>query len=411
MLNIIIAGDSKALGIGELSDALGMPNIVSPGNYGVGYTADPTQTTLTGGTGSGAQYVSKLMTSGAYPNTGNLAVFMTSHGSGYTSDSSLPTVAIVGGGAPTTAATYLSTRAGGWASRLEASLISAGYAVQVLNHGRSGSGITDLPPGTNFVSEASFFALQSFGQANSFYLFSTGINDSNSGLALADWSTAATNLITRMVANGVKVCCNLTCKIEAPTPGLTSAQITASNSLLQSYNNFLRNYASANPTKLTIITDEDAICTGHPEYFGGNGVHPTAPGNTAIANDMLPRVKSFISSNFASSAPDPFKSDTATSSNTLVDYKPNMPSPFVVSGLGTFNLPTAVLTVGTPTDLPGGRFVWLRRPAGSGGVYAILGNTTGVDANTPPVHTFTDTTCLNGVHYDYGVYALPSGDF
>ena len=135
-----------------------------------------------------------------------------------------------------------------------------------------------------------------------------------------------------------------------------------------------------------------------------DGGHPDASMHQIMA-------RAFNKSMLTQATADPYQSDNATPVQILADYKPSAPNPLVATGLGTVLLPTAVLTCPAQTDLNGGRLVFLRRLPNSNAAFVIVGMTTGIDANTPPTPTFTDTTVSNGVRYEYTAYALPIGDF
>ena len=136
-----------------------------------------------------------------------------------------------------------------------------------------------------------------------------------------------------------------------------------------------------------------------------DGLHLTLTGAAFLAGIVQTAI------NGLPSTADPYQSDNATPVQVLADYKPSAPNPFAASGLGTVLLPTVLLTCPPQTDLNGGRLVFLRRLPGSNAAFVIVGMTTGIDANTPPTPTFTDTTVSNGVRYEYTAYALPVGDF
>ena len=107
---------------------------------------------------------------------------------------------------------------------------------------------------------------------------------------------------------------------------------------------------------------------------------------------------------------DPYRSDNATPVTILADYKPGAPNPFAGTGLGTFLLPTVVLTWINPANLLGGTIHILRMNAGTSDPFVVVGTVAGTDANTAPAQTYTDTTVLNGHRYTYTAFATPYGD-
>lgn len=232
------------------------------------------------------------------------------------------------------------------------------------------------------------------------YILAGGDNDVSQGRTTAQIEADISAIVSKARAAGAT---------KVYSCAMAYANGTAKGVILSAMDTYIRAGSTGADRPIDYPADSRLATQTNTTYYNTDTLHPTDAGQQAMAQDTV----SVINLDFPapSGTADPYQSNTATAAGTLVDYKPNTPSPFVVSGLGTFNLPTAVLTVGVPTDLPGGRYVWLRRAAGSNASYVILGTTTGVDINTPPINTFTDSTCKNGVHYDYGVYALPSGDF
>jgi len=308
-LYIIGHGDSKAQGIGGTLDRLGLPTVVAPGYNGQAYTAAPTAT-LTGGDGAGGHLTAALLGAGVYPPGGGITLFPDATGTGYINQASPPTLTLSGGGSPTTVATFTVAYAGGYFTQIERQLIAAGYNVKFINIARSGSGIQDLPPGASWVSDAGVELVRRLGAANCLFYFSTGVNDSYSTTPLtpSQWAGYAASILSGYTALGVKVLADRTCDIVATNvPGLTSSQITAANALLTQFNATLDTLQTNNPTTFKIITDEQTLMHGHPEYFGNpttnTGVHPNDAGNLAIANDAVPKLQSYINANFPASAP------------------------------------------------------------------------------------------------------------
>ena len=197
-------------------------------------------------------------------------------------------------------------------------------------------------------------------------------------------------------------------------PGWTNA----SNVLLRQY--------GAELTSLTGVT----VGTGRIydySYNEGNyyfdNIHQQAPGlNTdpstwakggqalaALAG--LGLVTALTNAQGTTPAPtDPYRSDNATPVTILADYKPGAPNPFAGTGLGTFLLPTVVLTWINPANLLGGTIHIMRMNAGTSDPFVVVGTVAGADANTAPAQTYTDTTVLNGHRYTYTAFATPYGD-
>ena len=166
--------------------------------------------------------------------------------------------------------------------------------------------------------------------------------------------------------------------------------------------------SQANPPWSTLVELNSNAAFTNPAnttYYQSDTLHFTAAGDAVIKSLLKPAILALFPQ------PDPYQSDNATPVQILADYKPSAPNPLVATGLGTVLLPTAVLTCPAQTDLNGGRLVFLRRLPNSNAAFVIVGMTTGIDANTPPTPTFTDTTVKNGVRYEYTAYALPIGDF
>ena len=140
-----------------------------------------------------------------------------------------------------------------------------------------------------------------------------------------------------------------------------------------------------------------------------DGGHPATLGHQKMATAWTPAM---LTGAAASTPPatDPYRSDNATPVTILADYKPGAPNPFAGTGLGTFLLPTVVLTWINPANLLGGTIHIMRMNAGTSDPFVVVGTVAGADANTAPAQTYTDTTVLNGHRYTYTAFATPYGD-
>ena len=148
-------------------------------------------------------------------------------------------------------------------------------------------------------------------------------------------------------------------------------------------------------------------------YFQDDGLHLKDAGEQARStSDMAVFNAAFPSSTPPATPPatDPYRSDNATLVTILADYKPGAPNPFAGTGLGTFLLPTVVLTWINPANLLGGTIHIMRMNAGTSDPFVVVGTVAGADANTAPAQTYTDTTVLNGHRYTYTAFATPYGD-
>ena len=310
-LYIIGIGDSKANGLGGTYDRLGLPNPVAPGVLGAGYTTVVPTAALSGGDGAGGHYTAYVLTG---PSAGQVTLFPDVSGTNYVDRTNVPTLTL-SGGSPSTAANFLPVYAGGYFTQIERQLIAAGYDVKVINVARGGSQIANLIPGSNWQSDAGVAVANRFGAANCLIYFSTGINDAASGIAASAWATQAAALLSGYTTLGVKVVADRSCGIEtSAATGFTSAQVTANNALMTQYNASLDTLQTNNPSTFHIITDEQTLMSGHPEYFGtsanggagpSTGIHQNDAGNLVIANDAVPKLAAYIRANFAASAPAP----------------------------------------------------------------------------------------------------------
>ena len=143
-------------------------------------------------------------------------------------------------------------------------------------------------------------------------------------------------------------------------------------------------------------------------YFDADGLHLTDAGQQARSTSDM----AVFNAAFPAAAPttDPYRSDNATPVTILADYKPGAPNPFAGTGLGTFLLPTVVLTWINPANLLGGTIHIMRMNAGTSDPFVVVGTVAGADANTAPAQTYTDTTVVNGHRYTYTAFATPYGD-
>ena len=178
-------------------------------------------------------------------------------------------------------------------------------------------------------------------------------------------------------------------------------------------------YAAAN----TSIKNGDTLADRVTDYASAAGLndstsnnyqsdqlHPSTAGHILMANLDAATLALDYPASSSPPATDPYRSDNATPVTILADYKPGAPNPFAGTGLGTFLLPTVVLTWINPANLLGGTIHIMRMNAGTSDPFVVVGTVAGADANTAPAQTYTDTTVLNGHRYTYTAFATPYGD-
>ena len=286
-------------------------------------------------------------------------------------------------------------------TRLQAELQSLfpNAGITANNTGSPGNVAADFAPGT-----ARFTGIVNYlnSNASKVYFLSMGVNDSKDAVAT---TATAYQSQTQAIVDALfsQVATLLHVVLAEPfytVPGSVSNVFTAaSNTLQTAYIAALKNI-----TRATYVPGLDTFFRAYPELLV-DGVHPT-PGDmagggvatatdgqhyevsnwaTAIANAISPP---------ASNPPttDPYRSDNATPVTILSDYKPGAPNPFAGTGLGTFLLPTVVLTWINPANLLGGTIHIMRMNAGTSDPFVVVGTVAGADANTAPAQTYTDTT-------------------
>lgn len=280
---------------------------------------------------------------------------------------------------------------------------SGGY--DLLNGGAFGIKISELAADTA-INAAGWVA--NYAAANVTFLLMAGTNDIATGET--NDATIYNNLVTRAkTLVGTRPGSRIAVHTLLPrwTTNGDAADV-ARKSVYDAVNVRIRGLVGM-PTGTILLDDASLSQFAYPPNvtYLPDYTHPNDAGALLMANNAL----SLFPAQSTAPTTDPYQSNNAIPVQVTPDYKPGTPGPLNAQGLGTINLAQVVLTYPLPTDLPGGRIVFLRRIANSGTAFAIVGNVTGANSTTEPVTTWTDTAVTNGIRYEYTAYALPFGDF